>query len=190
MDGFALRAADTPGHVARGGADRAGRACAARARAGRGDGDRDRAGWCPKGPMPSSPSRMLSIMTTTSRFPRLVAGCATFALAAAMCAAGEVVVERRNASGRSAARGARRGRRRRASRAARGRGPPWSRRGPSSGRPGEPLGPGQIYEANGADARRAARVGRRRRRARSPRSPTTRMLTAPRSSAGSRPTSW
>ena len=56
----------------------------------------------------------------------------------------------------------------RSSRAAAVRGSPCSRRGPSCGAPGEPLGPGEIYESNTRDARGAARGARARSRSCSP----------------------
>ena len=118
---------------------------------------------CPTAPMPSSPSSMLSSMTTRSRRRSGRGWARTFVRAAATSHAGDVVVEAGRAPRRRAARRAR-GRGSRARVAARGaRASPCSRPGTELARPGEPLAPGRGLRGERAHARGSARRRRRRR---------------------------
>ena len=164
MDGYAVRAADLPGRCRSSSASPP----AARPRVRSAPARRWRsrpAASCPTAPTPSSPSSMLSIMTTESRSADAVA-------------AGR---ERASARRRRALRatsswrpGVRLGAAQLGALAAAGVADVACARRPrvavlatgtELARPGEPLGPGQIYESNGAHARGRARRRRRRDRA-------------------------
>ena len=118
--------------------------------------------------LPSSPSSTLSKMTTTWRFRAAVVQGDNVRLAVAIVAAGRRRRARVAFASRAPRRSARsrppdcRGRLRASARAS-----PCLATGTELRRPGEPLGPGEVYEANGAAARRprSASAGCRRRRA-------------------------
>ena len=150
MDGFAVRAADTPGTLPVVFRDRGGPAgAAARCRPARRWGSRPAAS-SPRARMPSSPSSTLSIMTTRWRSASRLRPARTCGREAATSRAGDEVVAAGTRARRRAARRARRPPgvaevvvRERVPRAA------VLATGTELRRPGEPLGPGEIYEANG-----------------------------------------
>ena len=182
MDGFAVRSERYPGAAADRRADRRRRARAARARGRARRWASRRAVSCPTVPTPSSPSSTLSRVTTVSRSEQLLARVTTCALevatllrAMSSCREARASGPRRSVhlllpgSSTCRSRGARASR--------------CSRPARSFARPGEPLGPGEVYEANGvllatAFASAGADVERFRP------SPTTRRRTGVRSSRG------
>ena len=147
-----------------------------------------RAASSPTERMPSSRSSMLSIMTTRSSVPEAVARGASITAAGGDLRRGEVVVEagtRLGAARRSAALAAAGVAEARVSRRPRAA---VLATGSELRRPGEPLEPGQIYDANGVLSRRQLASRRGRGRAAEQRRGRRGRPIAARSRAGSRPT--
>ena len=147
MDGFALRAADAPGTLPIVARIAAGRPAARALEAGEAMAI-STGGVVPEGADASSRSRTSRRATTSSRFPAPLSTATTSAAAAATSAPGETVVVAGHAARPGARRRARGGRRRDRPL------PPRPRvvvvvTGTELAAPGEPLGPGEIYDANG-----------------------------------------